>query len=97
MIATGARAPAHGEFLDTTNFACLAICEVIDLGIKKHGPSIWTVAEEKHVVTRFFIVYPPGTNCQKGMVCSYFPFFFVLNTSLQRKLPKPSPRTSSQR
>lgn len=55
-----------GEFLDGSNFCCLAICEVINHGIKKHNATIWTVLEEKHVVTRFFIVYPPGTNAQKA-------------------------------
>lgn len=55
-----------GEFLDGSNFTCIAICEVINHGIKRHNATIWTVAEEKHVVTRFFVVYPPGTNAQKA-------------------------------
>lgn len=62
----GAPGDQPGEFLDGSNFCCIAICEVINHGIKKHNATIWTVAEEKHVVTRFFVVYPPGTNAQKA-------------------------------
>jgi len=62
----GGGAKGGGEFLDGSTFACIAICEVINNGIKKHNATIWTVLEEKNVVTRFFIVYPPGTSAGKA-------------------------------
>ncbi len=32
---------------------------MINHEIKRHNGNIWTVSDEKHVVTRFFVVYPP--------------------------------------
>lgn len=43
------------------NYVCIAICEVIDHEIKKSG-SIWVIADEDKVCTRFLLVYPKNQN-----------------------------------
>jgi len=49
---------SNGRFLGSTNFHCVALCEVINTpAIKKNG-QIWVCPEESHVVTRFFFVFP---------------------------------------
>jgi hypothetical protein len=59
---TGGNSNAVNDgFLDGTGFTCLAIVEVIKGAEKDHKNNIWTVLDDKQVVTRFFIVYPPGT------------------------------------
>eukprot|EP01103_Thecamoeba_quadrilineata_P016750 TRINITY_DN5691_c0_g1_i2.p1 TRINITY_DN5691_c0_g1~~TRINITY_DN5691_c0_g1_i2.p1 ORF type:complete len:101 (+),score=11.93 TRINITY_DN5691_c0_g1_i2:3-305(+) len=36
--------------------SCLALCEVVNKDIKKHG-NIWVVADEDDVIVRFIFVY----------------------------------------
>lgn len=38
----------------------MAICEIIKGAEKRHG-TIWTVVDDRQLVTRFFLVWPPGT------------------------------------
>lgn len=45
------------EKIDTDNWKCIALCEVIDKGNYVKNTSVWVVPEEDHVVTRFFFVY----------------------------------------
>jgi len=63
----GARVTGGDDnFLDGTNFHCLAIVEVIKGAEQDHKNNIWTVKDDKQVVTRFFIVYPPGSSTAKA-------------------------------
>jgi len=41
------------------SLGCIALCEVVDTGIRKSG-DIWVQPDEEAVVTRFFFVYPGG-------------------------------------
>lgn len=55
------------ELMDSSNFRCMALCEIInDSGIKRATNSIWTVADEKNVCTRFFFVYT-GAAARQGL------------------------------
>ena len=65
-IHGGGVAPAAGTkkgrptMLSSQNLNCIALCEVIDIKIKKSG-NIWVLPESDHVVTRFFFVYEDNT------------------------------------
>jgi len=48
------------RFLSSSNFFCVALCEVANIpDIKKNG-DIWVCPQEDAVVTRFFFVFPAG-------------------------------------
>jgi len=46
------------RFLGSSNFHCVALCEVINTSSIRKNSSIWVCPEESHVITRFFFVYP---------------------------------------
>jgi len=54
--------------LNSENINCIAICEVINSEIRKHG-SIWVQPNADYVVTRFFFVYT-GANPGNAANCS---------------------------
>jgi hypothetical protein len=54
-------------FLDGAHFNCLAICEIIMGAEKRHNASVWTIVDDTQIVTRFFMVWPPGTSAQAAM------------------------------
>eukprot|EP01103_Thecamoeba_quadrilineata_P016279 TRINITY_DN539_c1_g1_i2.p1 TRINITY_DN539_c1_g1~~TRINITY_DN539_c1_g1_i2.p1 ORF type:complete len:772 (+),score=138.52 TRINITY_DN539_c1_g1_i2:166-2316(+) len=56
------------KFLDSNRINCIALCEVINKGIKRNA-TIWVQPEEDNVVTRFFFVYM-GTSDQSASACS---------------------------
>ncbi len=55
-----------GVFLDGGEFYCLSICEIISGAEKRHNTSVWTIVDDTQIVTRFFMVWPPGTSTQEA-------------------------------
>jgi len=49
------------RFLGSTNFHCVALCEIINTPSIRKNSSIWVCPDENHVVTRFFFVFPTDT------------------------------------
>jgi hypothetical protein len=49
-------------FLDGGEFYCLSICEIISGAEKRHNAGVWTIVDDTQIVTRFFMVWPPGTS-----------------------------------
>jgi hypothetical protein len=69
-------------FLDGGSFYCLAICEIVSGAEKRHNASIWTIVDDTQIVTRFFMVWPPGTSAQAAMKWEHLVscFSFVSDT-----------------
>ena len=44
------------RFLDPSNMICVALCELIDIDVRKSN-NIWVVPNEAHVATRFLFVF----------------------------------------
>lgn len=72
MFNIGAAAPknrggSEDKGLDESGFNCMAICEIIKGAEKRHNASVWTVVDDTKIVTRFFIVIPPGQVCSSTL------------------------------
>ncbi|KAL6064174.1 Protein mono-ADP-ribosyltransferase parp8 [Balamuthia mandrillaris] len=51
---------SSNRFLSTSNFYCIALCEVINHSSVRKSGSVWVCPEPDYVVTRFFFVYDQG-------------------------------------
>jgi len=60
-ISTSGEGGDDDKFLASTEFICLALCEVIDRKNYDKEGNIWVVEKEEDVVTRFFFVYKGTT------------------------------------
>eukprot|EP00957_Ditylum_brightwellii_P097712 7441700-Ditylum_brightwellii.AAC.1 len=59
-IASSSR--SENQFISGEQVKILALCEIIDDGTIKKADSIWVVANDEHVVTRFLFVFLPQSS-----------------------------------
>jgi poly [ADP-ribose] polymerase 6/8 len=50
------------RFLDSQNFFCIALCEVVNHSSIRKSGTVWVCPDEDFVVTRFFFVYDQSTS-----------------------------------
>eukprot|EP00026_Physarum_polycephalum_P002462 Phypoly_transcript_02469.p1 GENE.Phypoly_transcript_02469~~Phypoly_transcript_02469.p1 ORF type:complete len:782 (-),score=119.65 Phypoly_transcript_02469:460-2742(-) len=76
---------SKSRFLSSSNFFCVALCEVANIpDIKKNG-DIWVCPQEDPVVTRFFFVFPAGHTASPTAHTSNASFISEVHEALRER------------